>query len=141
MQTDPLDAYATLKQELLGPWRWRGDAIVVFDRELYGYVVPHIKCGHTIVIAPGFSTLEKLFVLAHEVGHLFTYPMSSDGFGRMARRPQGESHANEYAIRVCTMLLERDVREEYQEFYTKIKRRIDAQKVANGIINEHNHYQ
>lgn len=124
---DPLDAYAALKQELLSPLDSRG-GIVVFDLEQYGYLVPHIRCAYTVVIALGFSILEKLFVLAHEAGHLFTYPMPDIGsrFGRMARRPQGESHANEYAVRVCTILLGRDVREEYLEFYNKIKKRIAA---------------
>lgn len=95
--------------------------IVVFDLEKYGYVVPHIECQFTIVIAPGFSVLEKLFVLAHEMGHIYTYPRGYR-FGRLVRRNQGERHANEYAIRVCSDLLGRDVRKEYAGFYARFGR-------------------
>ena len=122
-KVDPIDAYAVLKQKLEHPW-YKSDKIVVLDGEQYGYLVPSVECLYVFVIVPGFSSLEKLFVLAHGAGRLFTYPhRSQDDFGRLARRPQGEPHANEYAVRICTMLLGWDVRKEYVEFYERIKRR------------------
>jgi len=94
--------------------------VLVLDFEKYGYVLAHIECQHIIVIAPGFSVLEKLFVLAHEMGHIYTYPLGYR-FGRLARRNQGESHANEYAVRVCSDLLGRDIRKEYEAHYARFK--------------------
>jgi len=116
MKLSPPAAVAMVKNQL-GAER---PCIVVFDLEKYGYVVPHIECQYTIVIAPGFSALEKLFVLAHEMGHIYTYPRGYR-FGRLARRYQSEKHANEYAVRVCSDLLGRNIRKEYENFYKRFK--------------------
>lgn len=97
------------------------DGIFVLDKS-QGWALPNNFSGVWIFIASNLGRRRRLYALAHEAGHLYTFPR----YGKIKRtstKLRSESRANEFALRVCRELLKVDVAPYYKQFKKSLRER------------------
>lgn len=92
---------------------------VVFDSSYFGSASRVTKNQVAIVVNPALSWRNRLFTLAHEVGHYFRLV---DESLVPAKRIANEALANRRAVKILEWLLDEDVTAPYFNFYKRVLR-------------------
>jgi Zn-dependent peptidase ImmA (M78 family) len=92
---------------------------MVIDSSYFGCARRFQKSQIAIVINPALSWRNRLFTLAHEIGHYFRL----EGETLIpAKRIAGEALANCRAVKILELVLEDDVSTPYFNYYKKASR-------------------
>lgn len=119
-------AYKTLVDRLAE------DKIFVLDKTV-GWALPDTNDWIWIFVSSSLGKRRRLFALAHEMGHLYTWPR----YGKIQRtttKLRSEQRANEFAKRLISLLVRQDNGlDEYDYYKTRVKeRRVYLRDIYGG---------